>query len=69
MVIDLTRDERDMVISLLDTAIADARQEIYRTESFEFKESLRRKKNLMEALLLKLVGTEETRDCGTIQYH
>lgn len=69
MTIELTNDERNLVIELLDMAIADARQEIYHTESFEFKESLRTRKNLMEDLLRRLVGPGEAPALKNIQYH
>ncbi len=67
MIIQLTSEERELVISLLDGAIRDTREEIYRTENFEFKETLRAKKNRMEDLLRRF-STEGLPAQQNIQY-
>jgi hypothetical protein len=59
MIIELNPAERDVMISLLDAALADVRQEIYRTEQFEYKENLRVRKSTMEGILGQLIGPKQ----------
>ena len=67
MNLKLTNDERELLTGLLDASIADARQEIYRTEKHAFKDSIRTRKYLMEALLHRLVETEELLDSRNVE--
>jgi len=54
MVITITEEERAALEVILADALAEVREEIYRTENFEFKESLKQRKSIIEHLLGKL---------------
>lgn len=58
MTIQLSNDERDVLIALLDSAIAETRQEIYHTEKHAFKEAIKTKKYLLEGLLERFIRTQ-----------
>lgn len=53
---DLSPEEQDLLKNLLEEDCQDLRGEIRKTESHEFKDSLRNKEKVMEGLLEKLTG-------------
>ena len=55
MMIQLNHAECNLLISLLTSAVADAKDEIHRTDRHEFKEELRSEKILMEKILFRLI--------------
>jgi hypothetical protein len=60
MNVDLDEHEKEFLIELLSGEHADLKHEIYRTEGFDFKEDLRRRKLVAEALLRKLGSPRHT---------
>ena len=50
----LLEEERGFLVDLLETTLRELRQEVHRTEGFEFKEILRKKETLLGGLLDKL---------------
>jgi hypothetical protein len=58
MIIDLSNEERDLLISLLMSSIGNTREEIYHTEQYDFKAGLKNEKRILESMLWRLVGSE-----------
>jgi nicotinamide riboside kinase len=54
MRIELSEEERQLLLSLLDELLGDLRDEIYRAESHDFKERLKAKKEVVKGLLGQL---------------
>ena len=54
MQLELSREEKELLLNLLEEDYLELRAEIRKTESHEFKETLRSKEQLMEGLLQKL---------------
>jgi hypothetical protein len=54
MRIEVSEEERQLLLSLLDELLGDLRDEIYRAESHQFKEQLRAKKEVVKRLLGQL---------------
>ncbi len=54
MRIELDEQEREILLALLEDRLDDLRDEIYRAESHEFKETLRAKKHLVKGLIARL---------------
>lgn len=44
MILYISQEEGQLLISLLTSAIADTKEEIYKTEKYEFKEELKNEK-------------------------
>lgn len=55
MVLKLNLEECNLLISLLTTAVAETKEEIYRTEKYEYKTELKTEKALMESILSRLI--------------
>ena len=55
MVLRLNLEECNLLISLLTTAVAETKEEIYKTERHEFKDELKSEKAVMEKILSRLV--------------
>ena len=56
--VNLTPNERDLVVRLLDRELADTRSEFRRTDSSpDFREDVEREEKLLRELLDKLRGT------------
>jgi hypothetical protein len=53
MKIELTTQEREYLINLLQSALGDLREEIYHTDTFDYKEQLKAQEKLIHELLLK----------------
>lgn len=54
MVLTITEEQRELLESILIESLAEVRDEIYRTEHFEFKEKLKARKTIIEQLLEKI---------------
>jgi Spy/CpxP family protein refolding chaperone len=59
MLIEITTEEREILIQLLTSAIADEREEIYKTETYSYKEHLKTQKKNMQNLLSQILNLEE----------
>ena len=54
MTLELTDAEARLLADLLDSDYRDLKEEIHRTETFEYKEALKQRETLMVGLLRKL---------------
>jgi len=54
----LSDEERDVLISLLMSTIGNTREEIYRTEHYDYKAGLKNEKRILESMLWRLTGPE-----------
>jgi hypothetical protein len=61
MQLDLTADEAAVVTEVLDSALGDLREQIYKAEVAEFKDTLKHRETVLKALLSRLsAGTSST---------
>ena len=51
MSLEISDREKNLLVSILTSAISETREEIHRTDNFEYKEKLKTQKHLMESLL------------------
>ena len=56
MQLELTGDEQTLLAGLLDEAMRDLKEEIYHTETYDYKEQLKVREQLMLGLLGKVKG-------------
>lgn len=54
--LDLDRDEREILVDLLETRLADLRMEIGRTDRLAYRDMLRKKKKTLEKMIAYLRG-------------
>jgi hypothetical protein len=54
MPIELSREEKDLLVGLLEKEMDETRTEIHHTEGYDYKESLRAREKLLQALLGRL---------------
>jgi hypothetical protein len=54
MEIELSDEQRKALFELLNDTLPTLRQEVYRTENFEFREQLKRKEQIIKELLDKI---------------
>ncbi len=54
MNLELSAEERGLLAELLDEAVRDLKEEIYKTETFDYKEQLKTREQLMLGLLQKV---------------
>ncbi len=54
MQLDLTDAEQELLANLLDNAMRDLKEEIYHTETYDYKEQLKEREALMVGLLTKV---------------
>lgn len=54
MQLELSAEERDLLVDLLSERLGGLRAEIYRTEAFDFKQELKVREELLNALLERL---------------
>ncbi|HEX3244892.1 MAG TPA: hypothetical protein VHX16_05765 [Chloroflexota bacterium] len=54
MNLDLSSEERAVVADILDSALRDLKEEINKTETFDFKEGLKRREEIIVRLLGRL---------------
>lgn len=59
---DLTRDELALTIELLEAAYRDLKEEVYKTEDFDFKQQLKQREGVIRTLINKLSGTAGSND-------
>ena len=52
--LDLTQEDADMLREILSGDLADLRYEIANTDSYDFREALRRKQGLLERVIAQL---------------
>jgi hypothetical protein len=56
MLLDLDRNEYDVVFDVLTRAMADLREEIYKTDSTDYKAALRQREAVLRAVLQRLTA-------------
>jgi hypothetical protein len=54
MHIDLTADETAVLTEILDTALGELREQIYKAEVTEYKDALRQRETILTGLLARL---------------
>ncbi len=54
MELELTAEERTLLVQLLDNALRDLKEEIYKTETFDYKEALKERERTLVGLLDRL---------------
>jgi hypothetical protein len=54
MNLDLSSEERAVVADILDSALRELKEEINKTETFDFKEGLKRREEIIVRLLGRL---------------
>lgn len=54
--LDLDREEREILVDLLETRLADLRMEIGRTSRLAYRDMLRKKKKVLEKTVARLRG-------------
>jgi hypothetical protein len=57
MQLDLSTDETTVLADVLDSALRDTRQEVYKAELAEYKDSLRHRESILAGLLERVGGT------------
>ncbi len=60
MQIDLTADETAVVTEILDNALGELREQIYKAEVSEYKDALRQRESLLTGLLARLGAPTST---------
>jgi hypothetical protein len=68
MVIDISEKERECLFELLEREIRDLRQELHRTDSFEYKERLEQRDLVLTGILQKFSGSTEQPDQQMMDY-
>ncbi len=56
MAIELTKQEKDLLVAMLEKELEDIRSEFHHTQGFDYKESLKGREALVRALLDKLAA-------------
>jgi transcription antitermination factor NusA-like protein len=56
MPFELTREEKEMLVGLLEKEFGEIRTEVHHTQSHEYKESLKDREKRVQELLNKLKG-------------
>ncbi len=54
MQIALSEEERQTLVEMLNDALPNLREEVYKTESFNYREQLKRREELLKSLLTRL---------------
>ncbi|HEY7060443.1 MAG TPA: hypothetical protein VII06_03115 [Chloroflexota bacterium] len=54
MNLELNNEERTLLAGLIDESLRDLKEEIYKTETFEYKDQLKARELLMIGILQKL---------------
>lgn len=60
MTLDITDEEREYLLEILDARREELLHELHHTDTLDFKEMLRRKAELVEAVRAKLIDTAGT---------
>ncbi|MBI3670780.1 MAG: hypothetical protein HY237_13490 [Acidobacteria bacterium] len=56
MQIALNEEERQTLLETLNEALPNLREEVYRTESFDYREQLKHRETLLKELLARLAA-------------
>jgi hypothetical protein len=65
MHIDLTADETTVVTEILDSALGELREQIYKAEVTEYKTALKQREAILTGLLARLgTPTSSSQSCG-----
>jgi len=59
MLLELSVEERDLIRYVLERFLSDLREEIYKTESYDYRVELHRQEELLRGLLQRLAGLAE----------
>ncbi|HWP29624.1 MAG TPA: hypothetical protein VFB73_13550 [Chloroflexota bacterium] len=54
MQLELTNEEQALLVNILDEELRDLKEEIYKTETSDYKEVLRARERLLQGLLEKV---------------
>ena len=54
MQLDLTADETTVIADVLDSALGDLREQVYKTEVAEYKDTLKRREAIITRVLAQL---------------
>jgi hypothetical protein len=54
MQVALSEEERQTLLEMLNDALPNLREEVYKTESFNYREQLKRREELLKSLLTRL---------------
>lgn len=54
MQIVLNDEERRVLVEVLDETLPNLREEVYKTENFDYREQLKRREALLKSLLARL---------------
>ena|SRR3990172_1058701 len=57
MLVDLATDELSLITEILDQAYADMREEIHKTEDYDYKRRLKERERRLRDLIHKISGT------------
>lgn len=60
MSIELSPEERTLLVEILDESLRNLKEEIYHTDSFDYKEALKARESLLLGLLERLRSGETT---------
>lgn len=60
MQLDLTADEAAVLLDVLDSALGDLREEIYKSEVADYKAGLKQREAIVTALLSRLGAAQTT---------
>jgi hypothetical protein len=60
MTLDITDEERDYLLEILDARREELLHELHHTDTLDFKEMLRRNVELVESVRSKLINTQNT---------
>ncbi len=54
MQIALTEEEKSTLVDVLNEALPDLREEVYKTENYDYREELKRREQVVKSLLARL---------------
>lgn len=54
MPVELSRDEKDLLVGLLEREFEEIRSEIHHTQNLEYKDGLKQREKLVQGLLTRL---------------
>ncbi len=59
MHLELNEEERQALLEVLNHAIPNLREEVYKTENFDFREELKQRELVLRNLLARLMAAQE----------
>ena len=54
MQIALTEEEKSTLVDVLNEVLPDLREEVYKTENYDYREELKRREQVVKSLLTRL---------------